>query len=58
MLKPIKTKTARASGGTFAIVAARYNAEFVDAMLHAAREELLRAGARTVSVRSTLAGRV
>jgi len=23
MLKPIKTKTARASGGTFAIVAAR-----------------------------------
>jgi len=51
MLKPIKTKTAHASGGTFAIVAARYNAEFVDAMLHAAREELLRAGAHVRIVR-------
>ncbi|HEY1718873.1 MAG TPA: 6,7-dimethyl-8-ribityllumazine synthase [Verrucomicrobiae bacterium] len=51
MLKKIKTKTARASGGTFAIVASRYNAEFVDAMLHAAREELLRAGARVRIVR-------
>ncbi len=51
MLKPIKTKTARASGGTFAIVASRYNAEFVDAMLHAAREELLRAGAHVRIVR-------
>ena len=51
MLKPIKTKTARASGGTFAIVASRYNSEFVDAMLHAAREELLRAGAHIRIVR-------
>jgi 6,7-dimethyl-8-ribityllumazine synthase len=51
MLKPIKTKTARVSGGTFAIVASRYNAEFVDAMLHAAREELLRAGAHVRIVR-------
>ncbi|MGD1089662.1 MAG: 6,7-dimethyl-8-ribityllumazine synthase [Verrucomicrobiota bacterium] len=51
MLKPIKTKTARASGGTFAIVASRYNSEYVDAMLHAAREELLRAGARVRIVR-------
>jgi 6,7-dimethyl-8-ribityllumazine synthase len=51
MLKPIKTKTARASSGTFAIVASRYNAEFVDAMLHATREELLRAGARVRIVR-------
>jgi 6,7-dimethyl-8-ribityllumazine synthase len=51
MLKPIKTKTARASGGTFAIVASRYNAEYVDAMLHAAREVLLQAKAHVRIVR-------
>ena len=51
MLKPVKTKTARATGGTFAIVASRYNAEFVDAMLHSAREELLAAGAKVRVVR-------
>jgi 6,7-dimethyl-8-ribityllumazine synthase len=51
MLKPIKTRTARVSGGAFAIVASRYNAEYVDAMLHAARETLLAAGARVRIVR-------
>jgi 6,7-dimethyl-8-ribityllumazine synthase len=51
MLKKVKTKTARASGGSFAIVASRYNSEYVDAMLHAAREELLRAGAHVRIVR-------
>jgi 6,7-dimethyl-8-ribityllumazine synthase len=51
MLKPIKTKTARASGGTFAIVASRYNAEFVDTMLRAAKAELLRVGATVQVVR-------
>jgi 6,7-dimethyl-8-ribityllumazine synthase len=51
MLKPIKTKTAHASGGSFAIVASRYNSEYVDAMLHAAREELLRAVAHVRIVR-------
>jgi len=51
MLKPIKTKTARATCGTFAIVASRYNAEYVDAMLHAAREALHQAGAHVRIVR-------
>ena len=51
MLKPVKTRTARATGGTFAIVASRYNAEYVDAMLHSAREELLAAGAKVRVVR-------
>jgi len=51
MLKRIKTKTVRVSGRTFAIVASRYNALYVDAMLHAAREELLRAGAHVRVVR-------
>ena len=51
MLKTIKPKTIRAIGGKFAIVASRYNAEYVDAMLHAAREELLRAGAHVHVVR-------
>jgi 6,7-dimethyl-8-ribityllumazine synthase len=43
MLKPIKTKAIEPTGGTFAIVASRYNELYVDAMLHAAREELLAA---------------
>jgi 6,7-dimethyl-8-ribityllumazine synthase len=51
MLKPVKTKKIRARGDSFAIVASRYNSEYVDAMLHAAREELLRAGAHVRIVR-------
>ncbi len=50
MLKPIRTKTARVSGGTFAIVASRYNARYVDAMLRAARAELLRAGVSRIQI--------
>jgi 6,7-dimethyl-8-ribityllumazine synthase len=51
MLKPVKAKKVRTDGGKFAIVASRYNGEYVDAMLHAAREELLRAGAHVRIVR-------
>ena len=51
MLKSIKTKTVRASGGTFAIVASKYNARYVDAMLRAAKTEILRAGGKVKVVR-------
>ena len=51
MLKPIKTKTARAIGGKFAIVASKYNSRYVDAMLRAAQRELKRAGAKIQIVR-------
>src|SRR5437879_143801 len=50
MLKPLKPKASRASGGTFAIVAAKYNGRYVDAMLNAAQKELDRAGAKEVEV--------
>jgi len=50
MLKPLKSKAPRAGGGTFAIVAAKYNGRYVDAMLNAAQRELNRAGAKEVEV--------
>jgi 6,7-dimethyl-8-ribityllumazine synthase len=51
MLRKVKRQKAAASDASFAIVASRYNAEYVDAMLHAAREELLKAGAKVRIVR-------
>src|ERR1039458_1124540 len=51
MLRKIRQKKIQPGGGSFVIVASRYNSEYVDAMLHAAREELLRAGARVRIVR-------
>ena len=51
MLKPIKSKTARASGGSFVIVASQYNARFVDAMVRAAKAEFVRAKANVRLVR-------
>jgi len=51
MLRKIQPKKIRVGGGKFAIVASRYNAEYVDAMLHAARETLLAAGAHIRIVR-------
>ena len=41
----------RATGGTFAIVASKYNTRFVDAMLRAAKAEILRAGGQVQIVR-------
>jgi 6,7-dimethyl-8-ribityllumazine synthase len=51
MLKPVENKTVRASGGTFAIVASKYNSRYVDAMLRAAKAEIARAGGKTQIVR-------
>ncbi len=50
MLTPLKSKSLTAGEATFAMVASRYNARYVDAMLRAARAELRRAGARKVRV--------
>jgi len=51
MLRKVKTLNQQDSGGSFAIVASRYNELYVDAMLHAAREELLAAKAHLRIVR-------
>lgn len=45
MLKQVKAQSKRKSSGRFAIIASRYNARYVDAMLRAAQSELKRAGA-------------
>jgi|SRR5581483_8805686 len=51
MLRKNPNQKPKVTGGTFAIVASRYNAAYVDAMLHLAREELLAAGAHVRIVR-------
>ena len=51
MLKPVQSKAARARGGTFAIVASKYNALYVDAMVKAAQREFKRAGATVRVIR-------
>src|SRR5258706_14028829 len=51
MLKKVRKQEIRANGDSFAIVASHYNGEYVDAMVHAAREELHRAGAHVRIVR-------
>ena len=51
MLKKVQAKKIKSAGGRFAIVASKYNQEYVDAMLHAAREVLLAAGAHVRIVR-------
>ena len=49
-MKRIKAKKIKARGGRFAIVASEYNGLYVDAMLEAAKTELVRAGAECVQV--------
>lgn len=52
MLRKIQPKNnIQPAGGAFAIVASRYNAEYVDAMLRAARAVLQEAGAHVRIVR-------
>jgi len=52
MLKAVKkNRTSPAGVGAFAIVASRYNGEYVDAMVHAAKVELDNAKARLRIVR-------
>ena len=51
MLTPVKRKTSRSTGRSFAIIASRYNQRYVDAMLRAAQQTLRRAGGKFKVVR-------
>jgi len=51
MLQKITRKKIEAPGTRFAIIASTYNARYVDAMLRAARAEILRAGGKLQIVR-------
>ena len=50
MLKAITAKKIKGIGGRFAIVASRYNARYVAAMLRSATAELKRAGAEKIEI--------
>lgn len=51
MLQKNQSKKISARGGCFAIVASTYNARYVDAMLRAAKAEILRAGGKVQIIR-------
>ena len=51
MLQKVQPKKITGRGGHFAIVASKYNARYVDAMLRAAKAEILRAGGTVQIVR-------
>ena len=51
MLKKVHAKKISARGGRFAIVASKYNLRYVDAMVRAAKTEILRAGGKVQIVR-------
>lgn len=50
MLIPIQSRTFQAGAARFAIVASRYNARYVEAMLRACKAELRRAGVQQAQV--------
>jgi 6,7-dimethyl-8-ribityllumazine synthase len=50
MLREIRQKRIQSPRGTFAIVASRYNARYVEAMLRAAMVELRRAGVSQIQI--------
>src|SRR5271170_688989 len=51
MLQKITAKNGTGRGGNYAIIASKYNARYVDAMLRAAKAEILRAGGKVQIVR-------
>jgi len=51
MLQKVTKKKIESRGGHFAIVASTYNARYVDAMLRAAKAEILRAGGTVQVIR-------
>lgn len=50
MLATARKSRIRASRGSFAIIASRYNARYVDAMVKAAQQQLKEAGAKKIHV--------
>jgi 6,7-dimethyl-8-ribityllumazine synthase len=50
MLTPVQQKKIRHPHGSFAIIASRYNARYVDAMLAAAEKVLTQAGVKKIRV--------
>ncbi|HUD46306.1 MAG TPA: 6,7-dimethyl-8-ribityllumazine synthase [Candidatus Baltobacteraceae bacterium] len=50
MLTPLKKQKTRRTRGSFAIIASRYNARYVDAMVAAAEHQLKEAGATKIRV--------
>lgn len=51
MLQRVNSKKITARGGRFAIIASKYNFRYVDAMLRAAKAEILRAGGEVQVIR-------
>ena len=51
MLQKVQARKISARGGRFAIIASKYNARYVDAMLRAAKMEILRAGGKVEVIR-------